>query len=279
MYRRPRAAVLSTALKNVNRLKLHAAGPTRQPGGSSGPAARSGEATAGRPTTQATRARQRRPCHPTRTRLMVTTMVWTAPRRPPQRLLAVQVLAGSERPGGDDPVPVVGDRDDQSVDVFAVNHLAEVVVGLATAVRPAIVPLGVEPFDPLPGFLQAGPAEVADGNNLAEGRPHHAHHVVRAAVPGADHPHRDPLAGRGWSGSGVSGDEPERLPKDGYNLGSTGSHSRARTPKTHSWTRRSGSPRTNRSSPSMPRANSPRASVLLRPSPRDRRRSRFSPDV
>src|SRR5271157_5638823 len=46
--------------------------------------------------------------------------------RPPQRLFAVQVLAGSERLGGDDPVPVVGNRDDQGVDVLAVNHPAEV---------------------------------------------------------------------------------------------------------------------------------------------------------
>ncbi len=73
--------------------------------------------------------------------------------------------------------------------------------------------------------------------------------------------------------------ERARMPEYGYNLGSTGSLSRARTPKTHSWTRRNGSPRTNRSSPSMPSANSPRASDRLRPSPRDRRRSRFSLDV
>jgi hypothetical protein len=44
-----------------------------------------------------------------------------------------------------------------------------------------------------------------------------------------------------------------------HNLGSTGSLSSARTPKTHSWTLRSGSLRTNLSSPSMPRANSPSA--------------------
>ena len=59
-------------------------------------------------------------------------------------------------------------------------------------------------------------------------------------------------------------------------LGSTGSLSRASTPKTHSWTRRNGSRRTNRSSPSTPRANSPSASDRFRPRPRDRRRSRFS---
>jgi hypothetical protein len=47
--------------------------------------------------------------------------------------------------------------------------------------------------------------------------------------------------------------------RTGHSLGSTGSLSRARTPKTHSWTRRSGSLRTNRSNPSTPRANSPRA--------------------
>src|SRR5271157_6547174 len=34
--------------------------------------------------------------------------------------------------------------------------------------------------------------------------------------------------------------EPARMPEYGYNLGSTGSLSRARTPKTHSWTRRNG---------------------------------------
>ena len=74
-------------------------------------------------------------------------------------------------------------------------------------------------------------------------------------------------------------EKPATIPWSGYNLGSTGSLSRASTPKTHSWTRRSGSPRTNRSSPSMPSANSPRASDRLRPRPRDRSRSRFSPDV
>ena len=44
-----------------------------------------------------------------------------------------------------------------------------------------------------------------------------------------------------------------------YSLGSTGSLSNARTPKTHSWTRRSGSRRTKRSRPSTPRSKSPRA--------------------
>jgi hypothetical protein len=61
-----------------------------------------------------------------------------------------------------------------------------------------------------------------------------------------------------------------------HNLGSTGSLSKASTPKTASCTRRKGSLRTNRSSASTPRANSRNASDLLAESPRARRRSRFS---
>ena len=53
-----------------------------------------------------------------------------------------------------------------------------------------------------------------------------------------------------------------------HNRGSTGSLSSASTPNTHSWTRRSGSWRTNRSSASMPSANSRSASDAWRPSPR-----------
>ena len=54
-----------------------------------------------------------------------------------------------------------------------------------------------------------------------------------------------------------------------HSRGSDGSLSRASTPKTHSWTRRSGSRRTNRSSPSTPRANSPQGQrPLARQAPR-----------
>ena len=49
-----------------------------------------------------------------------------------------------------------------------------------------------------------------------------------------------------------------------HSRGSTGSLSSASTPKTHSWTRRSGSPATKRSSASTPSANSRRASERLR---------------
>ena len=74
-----------------------------------------------------------------------------------------------------------------------------------------------------------------------------------------------------WGGGACSG-----LTVPFYNLGSTGSLSRARTPKTHSWTRRNGSRRTNRSRASRPRANSERASDRLRPSPRARSGASFS---
>jgi hypothetical protein len=57
--------------------------------------------------------------------------------------------------------------------------------------------------------------------------------------------------------------------------GSTGSLPRASTPKTHSWTRRSGSPRTNRSSASTPSANSRTARDRLWDSPLSFRRSMF----
>ena len=67
--------------------------------------------------------------------------------------------------------------------------------------------------------------------------------------------------------------------REPYSRGSTGSLSRARTPKTHSWTRLSGSRRTNRSSPSMPSANSRSASERLPDRPRSRSRSRCSGSV
>ena len=115
---------------------------------------------------------------------------------PPQRLLAVQVLAGREGPRGDDPVPVVGRADHQRVDVVAVDQLEEVVVGLAARVRAAVRLVGVELVDPPLPCLEAGLTAVAHGHDLAEWRLHHAVHVVRAAVPLADHAHGDPLAGR-----------------------------------------------------------------------------------
>lgn len=61
-----------------------------------------------------------------------------------------------------------------------------------------------------------------------------------------------------------------------HSLGSTGSLSRASTPKTHSWTLRSGSCRTKRSNASRPSANSRRANDRLPPRLRLRRRGRFS---
>jgi hypothetical protein len=57
-----------------------------------------------------------------------------------------------------------------------------------------------------------------------------------------------------------------------HSLGSTGSDSSANTPNTHSWTRRSGSRATKRSSASSPRANSRSASARLPPSARFRNR-------
>src|SRR5262245_10358542 len=64
-----------------------------------------------------------------------------------------------------------------------------------------------------------------------------------------------------------------------HSLGSTGSLSSASTPNTHSWTLRRDSSRTNRSSASIPRANSRAASERLRPRPRERSRSRFAGSV
>ena len=61
-----------------------------------------------------------------------------------------------------------------------------------------------------------------------------------------------------------------------HSRGSTGSDSSARTPKTHSCTRHSGSPRAARSSASRPRAYSRWASPRLRPRLRSRSRSRCS---
>jgi hypothetical protein len=61
-----------------------------------------------------------------------------------------------------------------------------------------------------------------------------------------------------------------------YNRGSTGSVSSARTPKTHSWTRRNGSRRTKRSRASTPRANSRRAKDRFAPRLRERNCSNCS---
>ena len=55
----------------------------------------------------------------------------------------------------------------------------------------------------------------------------------------------DVVASQAWRESGTD-----------YSRGSIGSLSNARTPKTHSWVRRSGSLRMNRSSTSMPSVNS-----------------------
>ena len=59
-----------------------------------------------------------------------------------------------------------------------------------------------------------------------------------------------------------------------FTTGGRRAHSPARTPKTHSWTARRGSRRTNRSSPSRPRVNSDSASDRFLPRPRLRRRTR-----
>ena len=64
-----------------------------------------------------------------------------------------------------------------------------------------------------------------------------------------------------------------------YSRGSTGSDSRARTAKTGSWMRHSGSDRTVRSRDSMPRAYSRAASERLCPSSRSRSRSRLAGSV
>jgi hypothetical protein len=64
-----------------------------------------------------------------------------------------------------------------------------------------------------------------------------------------------------------------------HSRGSTGSLSRARTPNTHSCTRRSGSCRTKRSKASMPSANSRTASDRLPPRLRLRSRGRCSSAV
>lgn len=59
-----------------------------------------------------------------------------------------------------------------------------------------------------------------------------------------------------------------------HSRGSTGSLSKANTPNTHSWTRRNGSPATNRSSASIPKANSRSANERFSPTPRERSRER-----
>src|SRR5262249_15630004 len=64
-----------------------------------------------------------------------------------------------------------------------------------------------------------------------------------------------------------------------YNLGSTGSLSSASTPKTHSWTRRSGSLWAKRSNASIPSANSRRASDRFAPKPRLFSRLKFCGSV
>ena len=73
--------------------------------------------------------------------------------------------------------------------------------------------------------------------------------------------------------------EPTRRNVVRQSRGSTGSDSRARTAKTHSWTRQSGSPRATRSRASRPRAYSRSASERLWLSPRWRSRTRLAGSV
>ena len=77
----------------------------------------------------------------------------------------------------------------------------------------------------------------------------------------------------------VSAGDCALLEISGYSRGSTGSLSSASTPNTHSCTRRRGSPRTKRSSPSIPNANSRSASDRFGPRRRDLSRSRCSEAV
>ncbi len=109
-----------------------------------------------------------------------------------QRLLAVDVLAGLAGQDGRDRVPVVGRGDHDGVDILAVEHLAEIVVGLRLAVGRRLGPPQMrlvhvaDRRDPdvrkaLEDFEQAGP-HAAD----------------------ADEAQHDRLAGRGRSGPSVS---------------------------------------------------------------------------
>ncbi len=128
-------------------------------------------------------------------------------------------------------------------------------VGVA---RPRPGPLGLGPLHD-----RAQPA-VVEPDHLCRRLDDDAHLVVVLAAGDA-----------GAVGGGADLDQQDRGRGQGrdlehrHSLGSTGSLSRASTPNTHSWTRCSGSPATNRSSASMPRANSRRASERLWPRPRD----------
>ena len=48
-----------------------------------------------------------------------------------ERFLAIHILARLQRHDGDDPMPVIGDDDDDRIDIIAANDFAEIVVGIA----------------------------------------------------------------------------------------------------------------------------------------------------
>ena len=137
---------------------------------------------------------------------------------------------------------------------------------------------------PIPLAVRAAGRRVRnhrDGRRLLPGRRAAARPgSVRAAGQRPARRHRGPGAAdlRGLT------PPPAALPA-GWELarcqsrGSTGSDSRARTAKTHSWTRQRGSPRATRSRASRPRAYSRSASERLWLSPRWRSRARLAGSV
>ncbi len=102
-------------------------------------------------------------------------------------LFAVDIFAGADGGDGDVGVPVVGRGDDNDVDIFAGDDLAEIVIRGAAGVGAAGLG-GVGGVHGFLGVLAAGGVDVADGEHLdivtvevaAEMAAHHFAHADAA---------------------------------------------------------------------------------------------------
>jgi len=192
------------------------------------------------------------------------------------------------QPGGDQLGPVSGQQPQR--------HAAQVPGG--GRLRGLHVAVGVEPDDGRIGARGLQPGDDPQRDGAVPGEHHRAAAAPdvrghRAGHRRVQHGQRLPAAACGQGGrdhlGGLdrevqAGQVLVEVVRDadhghGYSLGSTGSDSRARTAKTHSWTRHSGSPPATRSRASRPRAYSRSASERLWDRPRRRSRARWAGSV
>ena len=83
-----------------------------------------------------------------------------------QRLLAIDVLARPRRQHRRDVMPVVRRRDDDGVDVAAIEQLAKIDKRGAAAIRTRLAFRRIRPMHALDGILAPLPMDIADRNDL-----------------------------------------------------------------------------------------------------------------